>query len=412
MRIMTEEISSGLTEEKEGYRFLEIVLYFLFAIGPLVANAVLVLLGAISVDFAVDPTAVMISIPAFMFPFAFFQLFSGAISDVYGRAPVIVIGLVTFLGGLIVIAFSPSIMIFALGNLVSGIGFGFANPVILALLTDSATPEDIPRRMGIASALATFSVGLGPFIAGQMVMLGWQSYYLLFLIIVLLGIISISIANRPPKIVHGESGVRVLISNLGIELKKPVVLLMLVTAFLVAMVYLGTIVWTSRGLTGALDDTLIGILLLIGGISSGIAGFLLGSIVERYSFRLPIAIGFLTLFSGLSMFILVGDITLASSIPFVLLGLIAVGWTGGFLFPTMITYSQILSPERRGVLAGVVTFAFFLGSALIPTIYEPLFNIGMNWVYIGILGVSLLLLLLFVVFYRKTKSLHHENDLV
>ena len=59
------------------------------------------------------------------------------------------------------------------------------NPVLLALLSDCAPPQDIPKRMGIASALAILSVGLGPFIAGQMVVLGWQSYYLMFMVIVI-----------------------------------------------------------------------------------------------------------------------------------------------------------------------------------------------------------------------------------
>ncbi|MFW9913638.1 MAG: hypothetical protein ACFFEU_14265, partial [Candidatus Thorarchaeota archaeon] len=78
----SEDIRSG---SDESYQSLNIILYILFAVGPLVGNAVLVLLGAISTDFMVNPTVVLNSIPAFMFPFALFQLFSGSISDTYGR---------------------------------------------------------------------------------------------------------------------------------------------------------------------------------------------------------------------------------------------------------------------------------------------------------------------------------------
>ncbi|MFW9933738.1 MAG: hypothetical protein ACFFDR_13945, partial [Candidatus Thorarchaeota archaeon] len=63
----------------ERYRILTALSYILFAMGPLVGNAVLTLLGAISSDFMTDPTAVLIAIPAFMFPFAIIQLFSGAL---------------------------------------------------------------------------------------------------------------------------------------------------------------------------------------------------------------------------------------------------------------------------------------------------------------------------------------------
>ena len=400
---MTEDITTienSSTSEKENYRNLELVSYFLFAVGPLVGNAVLVLLGAIAADFTIDPTVVLFAIPAFMFPFAIIQLFSGAMSDVYGRVPVIAGGLVIFALGLFLTVLSSSIEVFALANIVAGAGFGFVNPVLLALLSDCAPPGGIPKRMGITSALANFSIGLGPFIAGQMVGLGWKSYYLLFLIIVIFGLIAISSANRPSKKDQDDSGVRVLITNLRIELKKSVVILMLPTSFLVALTYLGILIWTSRGLTEVVDENLIGLLLLGSGVSGAVAGSQIGKMIEKRGYKLPILIGFLTLFIGLSLLILVGDFNSNSNITIVGLALVAIGWTGGQFFPILIIFSQMISPKRRGVLAGVVTFSFFLGSALIPIIYEPLFHSGITMVYIGIFGASLTLLLCFIVLFK------------
>ncbi|MHA2077619.1 MAG: MFS transporter [Candidatus Thorarchaeota archaeon] len=387
--------------EPRNYRPIEGVSYILFGVGPLVGNAVLTLLGPVATDFLVDPTAVLIAIPAFMFPFALIQLFSGALSDSYGRVPIIVGGLVGLLGGLFLISFASSIEMFALGHLVSGVGFGFANPVLLALLSDCAKPEDIPKRMGIASGLAGLGVGLGPFIAGQMVILGWQLYYLAILSIIFLGLIAISIANRPPTTIHGETGIRVLINNLKIELRKPVVLLMVGTTFLNAMAYLGTLIWTSRGLTGSVSETTTGIMLLVAGIFGAIAGISLGSIIRRRGYGFSIVSGVIPLFASLSLFILIGDISIPSSIPLVGLSLALIGWAGGVLFPLMIAYSQVISPERRGVLAGVVTSSSFFGAALIPTIYEPLFLLGMRSLYLGILGVSVLLLIFLSILYRR-----------
>jgi MFS family permease len=408
---MVEESEEPRTSENstergtENYRFLNLISYFLFAVGPLVGNAVLVLLGAISIDFVVDPTAVLSAIPAFMFPFALFQLFSGAISDIYGRVPVIVGGLFVFAGGLFLTASATTLTIFILGNIVTGIGFGFVNPVLLALLTDSAVPMEIPKRMGIASALASLSVGLGPFIAGQMVIFGWQIYYLMFLIIVIIGLITISIAKRPTMTVEKGAGLRLFVMHLGAELRKPVVLQVLITTFLVALSYLGVFVWTPRGLTGIISDSTIGILLLGGGISGAITGTLLSPLARRFGFGPPVGFGFVALFFGLSTFILIGDLTVLSSIPLLGLALVSVGLAGGLLFPTMITYSQIVSPEHRGVLAGIVTFSFFLGSAIIPIAFEPLFLVGMRTVYIGMLVVSIILMFSFVVLNRRLKVL-------
>jgi len=383
------------------FRFIETVSYLLFGIGPLVGNAVLTLLGPVSIDFLVDPTVVMIAIPSFMFPFAFIQLFSGALSDSYGRVPIIAGGLVGFLAGITLISFASSVAMFALGHLVAGVGFGFVNPVLLALLSDSATPEDIPKRMGIASALSGFGVGLGPFIAGQMAILGWQLYYLAILLIVFIGLVSIVVANRPPTRIHGDSGIRVLVSNLGIELRKPVVLLLLITSFLVAFAYLGTLIWTSRGLTGAVSQTIIGILLLVAGIFGAISGASLGRIIRKRGYLFSIVVGVVPLFASLFLFLLIGDVTLSSSVLMVGLALALIGWGGGVLFPLMITYSQVISPERRGVLAGAVTSSFFFAAALIPSTFEPLFLLGMPSLYLGILGVCVLLLIFIAILYRR-----------
>jgi DHA1 family bicyclomycin/chloramphenicol resistance-like MFS transporter len=389
--------------EPGAFRTIEIVSYILFGIGPLVGNAILTLLGPVASDFLVDPTAILIAIPAFMFPFATFQLFSGALSDSYGRVPIIAGGLVGFLGGLILISFASSIEMFALGHLVAGVGFGFVNPVLLALLSDCAPPADIPKRMGIASALASFGVGLGPFIAGQMAIIGWQLYYLVILSIVLIGLIAITVANRPPRMIHGASGIRALINNLKIELRKPVVLLMIVTTFLITLAYLGTMIWTSRGLTGALSESSTGIMLLFAGMFGALAGVLLGRMIRSRGYGFSIIVGIAPLFSSLFLFLLIGDITMLEAIPLVGLALVLVGWAGGILFPLMITFSQVISPERRGVLAGVVTSASFFGVALIPSVYEPLFHIGMPSLYLGILGVSVLLLIFISILYRRVE---------
>jgi MFS family permease len=193
----------------------------------------------------------------------------------------------------------------------------------------------------------------------------------------------------------------VLIKNLKIELRKPVVLIMLVTTFLITMTYLGTLVWTSRGLTGAVSETTTGVMLLIAGVLGAIAGLSLGRFVRSKGIGFSIIIGIVPQFASLALFILIGDITVPNSIPYVTLALAVMGWAGGILFPLMITYSQILSPERRGVLAGVVTSASFFGVAIIPTIYEPLFHLGMSSLYLGILGVSALLLMFISILYRK-----------
>jgi len=79
-----ERIEAG-NKHLKGSNLIQIIIYTLFGLGPLTGNVILVLFGVLSIDFSVSPTDLLVAIPAFMFPFAIIQLFSGAISDVKGR---------------------------------------------------------------------------------------------------------------------------------------------------------------------------------------------------------------------------------------------------------------------------------------------------------------------------------------
>ena len=405
---MQEGKESG--QKTPRYQTLAILTYLLFAIGPLVGNAVLVLQGEIASDYGVDATLVLTAIPAFMLPFALVQLFSGAMSDIYGRIRLIIPGSIVFAAGLIMMVTATTIDVFIWGNVLSGIGFGFVNPVVLALLSDLSTPEEIPRRMGIASALASLGAGLGPFFAGLLIAFGWGFYYLIFFIVDIVSLIVISRVKHPSDASPGKSQFHKFIVNLASELKKSVVILMLGATFLVSLIYLGALVWTSRALTGKLSENIIGLLLLGAGIAGATAGSQLGRMIRHWGYGRPILIGIMCNFVGLLILILMGDITQTAAIPFLAVALVAIGWAGGLLFPMSISFSQLISPERRGVLAGVVTSSFFFGSAFILNVYEPLYNISIQAVYLEMVAIAIILGFLFYILNRNVSPLTvHAN---
>ena len=77
------------TEPKMSSRFVELIIFILFALGPLTGNVILVLFRVLALEFDVGENTILIAIPSFMFPFAIVQLFSGALSDVKGRFPAV-----------------------------------------------------------------------------------------------------------------------------------------------------------------------------------------------------------------------------------------------------------------------------------------------------------------------------------
>lgn len=401
-------------ENRQSSKFLEFIIYVIFLFGPLTGNIVLVLFHVLSAEFSVSPNAILIAIPAFMFPFALTQLFSGAISDLKGRFPVLITGLIIFGVAMLLAALSISLEMYIIANILSGIGFGLVNPVLIALITDITTPSNISKKMGFLGASANLGVGLGPLIASQMILIGWQSIYILFIGITIFGLIYFIMSNRPPQKFPEVSGISVLFSQLSTELRRSVVILLLVSAFLISHTYLAITIWTSSFLSGIIDEGLVGLILGIAGVGAAIAGVLTGSTIKKKGLGIPLIIGSIFLFTALIILLLIGDITQTDKIVFLATGWIISGLAGGTLFPAIAYYNQVISPKRRGVLAGLLTACYFIGIALVPTTLAPISELfGITGIYLCILGVSVLFVINTFLLYKiaKRKILNLESAL-
>ncbi|MHA2425511.1 MAG: MFS transporter [Candidatus Thorarchaeota archaeon] len=388
--------------QTQSQKRVEYIAYYLAALGPLAGNAVLVLQGAIANNFGVNPEAVLLAMFVFMVPFSTLQLFTGAISDARGRAPVISLGLIIFASGMMFSAFSQSLEVFLLANFLQGIGYSFVNPVLIALITDVSDPKDYSKKMGFFGAILTLSVGVGPAIAGYLVVFGWRFFYVVFSLLSFLGLLSLFTIGDSKIQRESGSEIRLVIKNLSEELRRPAVLLMMGSALLIALAYVGIRVWTSTGLTGAVPEDVIGNLLLLVSVTGTIAGILLSRIINRGGLLVTILLGLTSLIISIILLLLPGDITLPTSIVFVGVALLFTGWAGGTLFPVVNIYGQTISPQRRGVLAGAVTSFYFIGQAAVTVLYQPIYLIGMNAIYSTILLVSIVLALLLLALNRMT----------
>ena len=392
------------TNNSKSPKFLEFVIYLLFFFGPLTGNVIMVLFHTLSNEFSVSQNAILIAIPAFMFPFAITQLFSGVISDIKGRFPVLIIGLILFGVAMLMATLSFSLEIYAIANILGGIGFGFINPVLIALMTDITSPSDIPKKMGYLGASANLGVGIGPLIASLMILVGWRSIYILFVVISAFGLIYFISSTRPPQKVPEESRIKILLSQLSTELRRSVIILMVFSALLLSHTYLAINIWTSRILSGETDETLVGLVLGLAGIGAAITGALTGTMIKKKGIGIPLVFGSVLLFVSLIILLLVGDITQKEVFIVLAIGWIIAGLAGGILFPALTYYSQVLSPERRGALAGLLTAGYFIGIALVPTTLAPLSEtFGITGIYLSILGISVLFVLILFLLYILAK---------
>jgi MFS family permease len=393
-----EEVSS---EKKPRSGLAQGAAYVLLLVGPFIMNGMLVLFGSLSYEFAADPSDVMIAIPAFMVPFAILQLFSGAISDVAGRAPVVFGGVTLSSLGLAISATSTSVSTYAGAHIIMGIGWGFINPAAIALITDLTPPRSVPTKMGIIGAVGSIGVALGPFAASMILIQSWRWFYASLFFVTLLVLPAIAFSRKAATVGAAGSGVRVFLSYVSQELRRPVVLLLMLMGFMFAMTYLATVVWTSRALTGVISDTLIGNLLMISGLVAAVVGVLAGWLTKRKGVRLPLILGITTLILSAIVLASIDDLGNPISLPRVTSALLMVAVAAGTLYPISIYYSQMLAPGKRGALAGLLMSAQFIGNALIPALFEPFYELGVKVLFEAILVASILYLIVSSALYRR-----------
>jgi MFS family permease len=185
--------------------------------------------------------------------------------------------------------------------------------------------------------------------------------------------------------------------------------MMVFSALLISHTYLAINIWTSKILSGPppiIEESLVGLILGLAGIGAAITGFLTGITIKKKGILIPIILGSILLFISLTIFLIAGDITQDEKFMLLAVGWIFAGLAGGILFPALTYYSQILSPERRGALAGLLTAGYFIGIALVPTTLAPISRMfGITGIYFSIFLISILFVFILFLLYVFAKRI-------
>src|SRR5205823_6752421 len=122
----------------------------------------------------------------------------GTLSDVYGRKPLLLIGIVIFLAGSWLSGFSQDMTQLILFRSVQGLGAGALFPISLAIIGDLFTPRERGRYQGLFGAVFGLSFIVGPFLGGFLtdnVNWRWVFYVNLPVGVVALGVIAAVLPN-------------------------------------------------------------------------------------------------------------------------------------------------------------------------------------------------------------------------
>ena len=152
--------------------------------------ACLGMLGAFSIDTyipafsgiarSLDATPVQMqqTLSAYLAGFALMNLFHGALSDSFGRRPVVLAGIVVFTLSSLGCALSQHIGLLVIFRLIQGMSAGSGMVVSRAIIRDMFPPEDAQRVMSQVTIYFGIAPAVAPVVGGLLfVHLGWHSIF-------------------------------------------------------------------------------------------------------------------------------------------------------------------------------------------------------------------------------------------
>src|SRR5215470_5686671 len=179
------------------------VLALLSSFTPLSIDMYLPALPVIAVDLRGTAGDIQLTLSAFMIAFGVGQIFYGPAGDRFGRRPVILVGLVTYVLASVGCAFAAAAGQLVLLRFLQGLAA--CGGVVLArtMVRDLAEKDQAARAMSLMMACTSIAPMLAPLIGGQVLwFLGWRA---IFWVLALIGVVALSIAGaRLPETLRPE----------------------------------------------------------------------------------------------------------------------------------------------------------------------------------------------------------------
>lgn len=136
--------------------------------------------------FSTTTTLSQLTITVFVMGLSFAQLIAGMLSDIYGRRPVLIIGLLVFCGSTIMCASTSSILFLLIGRVFQGIGAGSVTVLSRILLRDLFSGIKMAQIGSYLAAVIVLSPSLAPVIGGFIQeMLGFKAIFIFLLLFAL-----------------------------------------------------------------------------------------------------------------------------------------------------------------------------------------------------------------------------------
>src|SRR3981189_3020654 len=148
------------------------------ALGPFSIDAYLPAFAGIQAALGATPLEIQQTLSGYLFAFGLMFLFHGALSDSFGRRPVILVALVVYTIPSVGAALAGTVHSLILWRVLQGLSVGAGMVVGRAMIRDLFGQEDAQRLMSLVTLFFGLAPAVAPVIGGLLfASLGWRSIF-------------------------------------------------------------------------------------------------------------------------------------------------------------------------------------------------------------------------------------------
>ena len=348
----------------------------LSALGPFSIDAYLPAFAGIQQSLSATPLEIQQTLSGYLFAFGVMFLFHGALSDSFGRRPVILVAIAVYTIASTGAAMADSAHTLILWRIVQGLSVGAGMVVGRAMIRDLFGPEDAQRLMSLVTLFFGLAPAIAPIIGGYLfVGFGWRAvFWFLSAVGLLLVVVSWRLlpetlpetgrqSFHPLALLEGyrEVGIhiRFLLLSLAVGFNFNAFFLYIVSAPVFLGEHLGL---GPQQYAWLFIPCITGIM---------IGAYLSGRAAGRYPAPLTVqrAYGFMAIAAAVNT---VYAFAMPPSIPWAVIPLMIYGIGFAMAMPSISLITLDLFPTRRGMAASLQGFVSGMVNVLTAGVVSPL----------------------------------------
>lgn len=386
---MFNKLKSNHAHHRSPRWLFALLLAGLSTIGPFAVDTYLPAFAGIALDLHATPLEMQQTMSVYLAAFAFMFLFHGALSDSYGRKPVILAGLGVFAIASVGCALSSSIGQLILFRALQGASVGAGMVVARAMIRDLFDDVEAQKLMSMVTLWFGLAPAVAPIIGGQLfIWFGWHSIFWFMAGVTVLLIVTSHVGfhetlpeerrhpfrPRPLLLGYREVGAspKFLLLSLAVGLNFNGFFLYILSApvFLPEHLQLGPQEYTWLFLPS------------IGGIMTG--AYISGRAAGKQKAVATVALGFGVMVAA-ALVNLGYNLWFIPSVPWAIVPIFFYALGSAVAMPSISLSVLDLFPTRRGMAASLSGFVAGIINTLVAGLVSPAVSHSPLWLSIGMM---------------------------